>query len=137
MVLPPEHGAFYLNRSFMNFKQLSRSPKPLHDPQNKIPQNLFSTIAGHQTRCRPQIPTIAVHQSRCRPQIPTITAHQSRRKKIPQSQADHMWRQQISSIAAQGRKRERQRRRQRDGVHNLKLKFVGVFFSNMSFAAAK
>jgi hypothetical protein len=58
-------------------------------------------------------------------------------KQIPQSQADHMWRQQISTIAAQGRKRERQRRRQRDGVQNFKLKFVGVFFSNMSFAAAK
>lgn len=58
-------------------------------------------------------------------------------KRIPQSQADHMWRQQISTIAAQGRKRKRRRRRQRDGVHNLKLKFVGVFFSNMSFAAAK
>jgi hypothetical protein len=64
-------------------------------------------------------------------------------QKFPQSQADHMWRQQISTIAAQGRKRKRrrqrrrQRRRRRDGVHNLKLKFVGVFFSNMSFAAAK
>jgi hypothetical protein len=58
-------------------------------------------------------------------------------QKFPQSQADHMWRQQISTIAAQGRKRKRQRQRQRDEVHNLKLTFVGVFFSNMSFAAAK
>jgi hypothetical protein len=106
--------------------------------KTKFHKNLFSTIAGHRSRCRPQIPTITVRtKADADHKFPQSLHTKADAKKIPQSQADHMWRQQISTIAAQGRKRERLRLRQRDGVHNLKLKFVGVFFSKMSFADAK